>query len=350
MTSSPRTQRSVHIASIMIIVAGVLTLLILAKKILIPIIIAVMLAYATIALSQGLASQISQLTKKYPPLWLTHILSIFILGGLVWVVWQITVSHIGILMNEIPFYEAQLITLTNQIGLDASTQVVEIFNTINIPGLLGNFASSLANIGSKAILIIIYAIFILIEFPSIKDKVRYLFRGHESQKTQTKSLLSYIARDVNTYFKIKTFASIATAVLCYIVLLIFQVDLALFWALLVFILNFIPTIGSIIAVLFPAALTLVQFASFGKFIVVLLLLIAAQLFIGNIVEPRIAGRALNISPLVILLSLVAAGVLWGVVGMILSVPMIIVIKIIAEQFPQTQSIAVMLSRDGTPSS
>lgn len=339
-------QRAIRIAAIMVIVAGVFALLIIAKNILIPIVIAAILAYATIALSGELKKNI-WFGKRQIPTWLAHLLSIIILGALTYVVWMIIRLHISAIIARIPFYESQLVQLVSNLSPTISTYITQAMAKINIGGLIGSLVGSAANIGSKIVLVVIYTIFMIIEFPFIKNKINYIFQGHESQKKQTQDILSHIVRDVNAYFRIKTVASIMTAVLCYVVLLAFNIDFPLFWALLVFLLNFIPTIGSIIAVLFPSVLALLQFASFGTFTIVLVLLIGAQLFVGNFIEPRIAGRILNISPLVILFALVFAGAIWGVVGMIISVPIVIFIKIIAEQFPVTKLISVLLSRDGT---
>ena len=337
-------QRPLRIAAIMVIVAGVFALLIVAKQILIPILIACILAYITIVLSSGIQNH--YFFKKKLPQWLAHLLSIIIMVAIGWVVWTIVKIHITGIISQIPFYESQLINLTSQLGPDIQSHIANGLAQVNVSGMLGNFAGSIATAGSKIVLVVIYTIFIIIEFPFIKKKIHYFFEGHESQKQQTKNILSFISRDVNAYFKIKTLASLLTAVLCYIVLLIFNVDFPIFWALLIFVLNFIPTIGSITAVLFPAVLTLLQFASFGRFAAILIVLIFVQLLVGNFIEPRIAGRVLNISPLVILLALVVAGALWGVVGMIISVPIVIVVKIVAEQFPGTKLISVLLSRDG----
>jgi predicted PurR-regulated permease PerM len=344
--SEQRVQRSVRIAAIMIIIAGVFTLLIVAKKVLIPIVIAAILAYATIALSGEIKRNI-WLGKTHVPTWLAHLISFAMLGAMAYIVWMIIGLHISALIARIPFYESQLLDLLGNMNSNISTHISEALTKVDIGGLVGSLVGSVANIGSKIILVLIYVIFMIFEFPFIKNKINYIFLGHESQKQQTQNVLSYVVRDVNAYFRIKTLASIMTAVLCYVILIAFNIDFPLFWALIVFLLNFIPTIGSIIAVLFPSVLALLQFGSLGKFAAVLILLIAVQLFVGNFVEPRIAGRVLNISPLVIILALVCAGALWGIVGMIISVPVVIFIKIVAEQFPMTKLVSVLLSRDGT---
>ena len=124
------------------------------------------------------------------------------------------------------------------------------------------------------------------------------------------------------------------------------VDFAAFWALVIFLLNYIPIIGALLGVTFPSLLALVQFESVGPFLVTSLALGAAQFVVSNLIEPRLMGRKLNLSPLVIILSLAFWGMLWGVVGMILCVPIMVILMIICGHFAPTRPIAIMLSSDG----
>ena len=323
----PHVERLVRIAASMIIGAGIIVLLIVAKEILLPMVVAGILAYATLALSSEIKKNI-WFGSQQVPTWFAHGLSILMLLAVLYIIWMIIGMHVSALVARIPFYESQLLQLISGVNPNISMYVSSILTKINIGGLVGDIIGSVVNIGSHIVLVIIYTVFIVIEFPFIKKKINYLFQGHAPEKKQTQDVLSYITRDVNAYFRIKTFASLITALLFYIVLLSFNIDFPLFWALIAFLLNFIPTVGSMFAVIFPSLLALIQFASFTSFTVVFLLLIAIQLFIDNVVEPRIASRILNISPLVILGALVVAGALWGFIGMIISVPLVIFIKII----------------------
>jgi predicted PurR-regulated permease PerM len=124
------------------------------------------------------------------------------------------------------------------------------------------------------------------------------------------------------------------------------VDFAAFWALMIFLLNFIPIIGALLGVTFPSLLALVQFETIGPFLVTSLALSGAQFVVSNLVEPRLMGRKLHLSPLVIILSLAFWGGLWGVVGMILCVPIMVILMIICGHFGPTRPIAIMLSSDG----
>ena len=137
-----------------------------------------------------------------------------------------------------------------------------------------------------------------------------------------------------------------TGLISYLVLKVVGVDFASFWAVLIFLLNFIPTIGSIIATLFPSLLTLVQFPTLGPFIATISVLTAVQFCIGSLLEPRLMGNRLNLSPIVILLSLGLWGSVWGIPGMFLCVPITVIIMIICSYFPGTRPLAILLSGNG----
>jgi predicted PurR-regulated permease PerM len=159
-------------------------------------------------------------------------------------------------------------------------------------------------------------------------------------------MFSKIDHSVQQYVALKTLVSLATGILSYFSLLFIGVDAPAFWAFLIFVLNYIPNIGSLIATLFPAIFALFQFGELTQGFLVLLIVGSIQMVIGNFAEPRIMGNSLNISPLVVLLTLAVWGVMWGITGMLLSVPITIILIIIMAEFPSTRPVAILLSQDG----
>ena len=159
-------------------------------------------------------------------------------------------------------------------------------------------------------------------------------------------MLSKINEDVKKYISIKMLTSSTTGILSYILLKIVGVDFAEFWALLIFLLNFIPTIGSIVATIFPSLITLVQFDTYNPFFAVFVGVTIIQLCVGSILEPRLMGNSLNLSPLIILLNLSLWGLIWGIPGMFLCVPVLVISMIVFSHIPATRPIAILLSRDG----
>jgi AI-2 transport protein TqsA len=144
------------------------------------------------------------------------------------------------------------------------------------------------------------------------------------------------------YLRLKTLINLFTGLVVYAVLEAFGVDFAPVMGLLAFLFNYIPNIGSFIMTVLPGAIAAVQFENVGFALIIVGVLIVVQNLIGNIIEPKIMGTSLDISPVVVLFSLVFWGWMWGIVGMILSVPIMAVVKTLMEQFPTTKPLAILM--------
>ena len=247
---------------------------------------------------------------------------------------------------KLPHYISELDALVDQgvswLSLD-NTSGVEHFKESYHPGhLLAYSLSAATGIGSvlsKGILIILTITFMLIQRKSFINKICYLTQRDDAYKHFQK-LISH----VDHYFLILTFISALTALSIYIVLLAFHVDFALMWALAAFFLNFIPNIGSFLAALPPILITLIDQGPLHATIITVSYVVINFIF-GNILLPRYVGKGVDLSILVVFLSLVFWGWIFGPVGMLLSVPMTIMFKVIFESFEQTQWVAVMLGND-----
>lgn len=224
---------------------------------------------------------------------------------------------------------------------DLRRALAEINLTARVPGLVGSAGATLTVI----VLIILYMAFMFVERPMYGTKIARLFPD-EARAVKVRAVMGSIAHGVQRYFSIKFFVSVLTALLAYGVMKPMGLDFAETWALLAFFLNFIPNIGSVIATVLPALIALVQFDSLGPFIIIGLGVGAVQFVVGNIVEPAMAGRSLNLSPLVIILSLTFWAGVWGIVGMFLAVPIMVIVMIVCSHIPGGRPLAVMLSRDG----
>lgn len=151
---------------------------------------------------------------------------------------------------------------------------------------------------------------------------------------------------MRAYVIIKSQMSLLTGLVSYFILLAFGVDFPVLWAFLIFLLNYIPYVGSVIASLLPSAFAVLQLQSFITPLWILLCLSAVQIVVGNIVEPRVMGRSLNLSPLGTLLALAFWGLIWGILGMIISVPVTSILVIIASHIPSMRFLAIWLSETG----
>ncbi|MCP4402437.1 MAG: AI-2E family transporter [bacterium] len=251
-------------------------------------------------------------------------------------------------INEAPVYQAKLLEMAQKVDVVFGEEQVylnEFISGVNLNRIITSAAASVSNLLRYFSLVIVYVLFILLEYKSINTKLQAMSKNEE-QYARWDAIVTRIISDINTYMKIKTFVSALTGLLSFLILTFFGVNFAALWSVIIFLLNFIPTIGSILAVVMSLVVVLVQFGSFSYLLTVGLLLTAVQLGIGNILDPRLMGRSLNLSPLVLLLALAFWGAIWGVLGMFLCVPFMVIINIILSHFPQTRKIAIVLSEDG----
>ena len=159
-------------------------------------------------------------------------------------------------------------------------------------------------------------------------------------------MISDIGKNLVGYFNIKTIASFVTAVLSYLIMSAFGLDFAWLWAAIIFALNYIPTIGSIVSTTLPCVLGIIMFDRFSDAIFMAFILTTLQFLIGNVIEPKFQGDRLNLAPIMILLSLAIWGAIWGVVGMFLAVPIMVTINAALSQFETTKPLAMLFSSTG----
>jgi predicted PurR-regulated permease PerM len=216
---------------------------------------------------------------------------------------------------------------------------------INFSGIASSLVNGLSGFLGNTMMILIYALFIFLEETSFKEKIHKVFNT-EDQLKRFKTLVSKIETSIFDYFRLKMLVSLLTGALSFVVLWLVGVDSPMFWAFLIFLLNFIPTIGSLIATLFPALFSLVQFGTLTPFLIILVAVGSVQLIVGNVIEPPIMGQSFNISPLVTLIALAVWGTIWGITGMVLSVPITVMMIIVFSEFESTKKLAILLTENG----
>ncbi len=317
------------------------------QNLLIPLVIAIVLWYLIITLANAV-SKVPFIGPRLPKIFC--FLGAFALCfGAAWLVIVVIRSNINNLVQVLPGYQERLTGLAHSgfrlAGYTQPPDLSDIFGRLDLVTLATGLATLARTVAQNAGVIVIYVIFLLLEYHSFDMKLAALIPNPE-KLSSARELVQKIASQIQTYVRLKTLTSLLTATSSYIVLALVGVDFADFWALLIFVLNYIPTIGSIIATTFPCILTLLQFPSFTPFIIVTSSLCALQFYIGNILEPRWMGATFNLSGLVIILSLAVWGQVWGVVGMFLCVPIMVITNIIFANFEATRPIAVLLSREG----
>ncbi|MDJ0905432.1 MAG: AI-2E family transporter [Woeseiaceae bacterium] len=331
-----------------VIFALTVTVLVVGRPLLVPLAIAI---FVWILLS-AIRSTLNRLlpAKQPAPVWLGNLVAILIVAVATYLSVLMITSQSDKLAAAIPVYQANftalLESLADRFNLEETPTIEALLAEVDLGAVLTWVGDSVTALMSDMVLIAIYVGFLLAEERLLPAKIRHLHRD-PADADRTSNVALEISASIQRYIGMKTVISLATGLVSYVILTIVGVDFAAIWALLVFFLNFIPTIGSIVAAVFPALLTLVQFDSITPFLVVISLLGGTQFVFGNVIEPAYMGKSLNLSSLMILLALSFWGVVWGLAGMFLAVPIMVMTGIICAQFKGLRWIAVILSTDGS---
>lgn len=349
-TPAPYTRLIAVLLSILTTVAlGVVFLEL--KVVLVPFVIAALFSIILQPLVRYLRS------KRIPAVFalLIVILSLALFGFLFGLVLSSTVKEF---LTALPHYQAKLDTLVDQ-ATQTVQRVAQVFGmTANDIELPFNFAtiSSTARTGfntiisflGTAFLIMLFMLFMMMGSGQSEKKVRQAFPPDLADRI-SKTWLN-IGSQVRQYLITKTMISAITGTLTFLVLFFTGVDFPLIWGVMTFLLNFIPNLGSMLAIVFPFLLSLLQFDTLLQPVVALILMGAIQVSMGNVIEPRMMAFSLNLSPLLVLVSLIFWGWLWGFAGMLLAVPLTATIKIILENIETFRPVSVMMSRSNGNSS
>jgi predicted PurR-regulated permease PerM len=327
-----------------IVVAATIYLLVAGRGLLLPFVLGLVLWYMVDALADAFEQpRVGRLRLPRP---VALVAAVCVMGGLLWVVGRTIGRNITAVAAAAPNYERRLQILVNEaarlIGVEQAPTLGELFDRISLADTLSSLATAAASVVSVAGIVLIYAGFLFVEQVRFRRKLAIIL-GAGGHQARVLAVLDRIDRDIRVYIRIKTTLAVATAAFAYVVMASVGVDFAAFWAVMVFFFYYIPTVGSILAI---ASLALVQFDHLTPFLIVLLVFGTIQIVTANVIEPTIMGRTLNLSPLVVIVSLVVWGTIWGVVGMFLCVPIMVVALIVLAQFETTRPIAVLLSADG----
>ena len=248
-----------------------------------------------------------------------------------------------------PRYQTRLQQVIAQglaaLGLEHQPELKDLVRAVDLRAAFGIATRTVSRTLSGATLVPLYGLFIVLELRFLAPKLATVCPD-KAKRDGVTALLGRIDRDVRAYAAVKTAVSFLTALLCFGVMRGVGLEGATFWALLVFVLNFIPTLGSVIATVLPAAFALLQFEALTPSLIVLVGMTAVQQVMGSLIEPNLIGQRLNLSPLTVIIALVFWGTLWGIVGAFLCVPLTSILVIILSNFPGTRWVSIFLSKSG----
>ena len=331
---------------VLLVLITTVVVLIYAQSIIIPFILAVLFWYL-IRVINIIMTKVKFMTRL--PEWaLTLISSIFLLSILLMII-NIITNNIQQLSDTLPVYQANIneitVELNSYFNIDMDLVFRNFTRNFEFANIFTGIVTALTGLFGNAVTILLYLVFLILEEQMFPKKFEAIY-SNKKEYEKIKMILGKIDKSIINYIALKTVISLITGVLSYFVLLFIGVDAPAFWAFLIFILNYIPNIGSLIATGFPAIFAMLQFGEFKPGIFVLVFVGSIQFVIGNFVEPKLMGNSLNISPLVVIITLIMWGAMWGITGMLLSVPITVILIIIMAEFPSTRPYAILLSQDG----
>lgn len=319
-------------------------LLVIGKSLLVPLVIAVFIWFLIKAMAVGIKHKV-----KIQYSFINYSLATLILLSFIIFPIQLVASSVPDVIEALPTYEANILRLFESViaksPVDLPTITQGIKDNLHIASVLSTIANGLKGFTGNLLLVLLYIGFLFAEQNTMKNKM-LATAENISQRRNIQTIINHINKRVTTYIWVKTQLSLLTAIVSYLIMLAIGLDFAIFWALLIFIFNFIPNIGSFIGTIFPALLAIVQFDTLAPAAIVLIGIGFIQFAIGNILEPKLMGDSLNLSPLTIMFSLILWGSIWGIAGLFLSVPITVIIVIILSEFPSTRPIAILFSSNG----
>lgn len=331
------TQVLIIFASFVVIVAGMKA----AESIIIPFLLAVFISIIT-------SPPFFWLQKKGIPKGISLLFVILFFLVLISLIGVLIGTSVTDFTTKLPFYQAKLQDQTQAVitwlmekkFIEPDFKLSNAFNPASVLQIVGDTFNQIGNLFANGFLILLTVVFMMMEISGLPLKLKKILSNPDESISRFQSVF----QDINKYIAIKTWISLGTGILVFILLIIIGVDYPILWAVLAFALNYIPTIGSIIALIPPTLLTIVQLG-FGEAIVVLVGYVVINTIMGNILEPKFMGKGLGLSTLVVFLSLIFWGWILGPIGMLLSVPLTITIKIALDSSDETRWLSVMLGPD-----
>jgi len=320
----------IGVAIIVVFLAGVF--LRLAKPVLVPFCLALFLSFAlTPVLDFLIQRKIPKSVALIVILFLTLVV-IFLMGVLFY-------SSGKTLASELPSYNEMMRSFLEGVDQNVSNPRLKAeivgwiqgLNAEKVGGIILSALGPFVSFVSELVLVFIFMTFMLAARGRMEKKIAQAFSEH--QAAAIVHAVRKIDHQVQKYFAVHTLVCVMTGVLAGLILALFGLPFAVVFGVLTFILNYIPTLGSIIATALPVLLAAFFFESFGPALGILVLLMAVNLILGNAVEPRLMGKGLGLSPLLVFFSLFFGAWLWGIPGMMLAVPILAVLKIVFANIP-----------------
>lgn len=318
-----------------------------ARAIIIPFVIAVFVWYLINAIARGIS--LIPVVGSLIPRFSRFAMAILALCAVLTGIGVLISRNIADVMVAAPHYQENFQPIIQKVilwfDLDHEPTFEEIKSYLDVGKIITVLAQSFTGIAGKALVVVFYTGFLLYEQKYFNRKIINMI-SDQSTEDHVRVIIHKIDVRIQRYIGIKSLVSAIDSVLTFLILSHFKVDFAEFWGLMAFFLHFIPYAGSFIALTLPSAIALIQFGDPMIFAMVLGCLCLSHAFLGHVLDPYLMGNNLNLSPIFIISSLAMWGMVWGIPGMFLAVPILAIVTIILSQFPNTRPIAILMSKTG----
>lgn len=308
-----------------------------------PVVVALLLSFI-------LNPLVELLVKIRVPRFLAILIVILALLGISVLLGLIVYESVQSILAQYPKYQSRFVDLVNWVT-ETFQLPPNILSSFEIPrtiaSVLVNISSGFIGFVGNVAMTMVFLLFIMGEKPYIKRKLREAVKHERTE--QIARIFAQANRQVARYLIIKLFVSFLTGAVIYIGYSILGVDFAFIWGLLTFLFNFIPTIGSIVISVVAILFSAIQFLpDWNLVIIAAVIMVSAQMIIGNILDPKLTGDSLNLSPVVILLALLMWGWLWGTSGLFLAVPLTVGLKITFDSIPGLRYLGILMGTGTKP--
>jgi predicted PurR-regulated permease PerM len=327
--------RGREVATWILASAALLGLLVVGQPLLVPLAFSLLLWAVVNAMVEAL-------TSLRVPRALAFAASLLLLVAAIWLILQIIGDQASGLATAIPGYGKKLGDIAARLlkPLHIAFNPRELFSAQDIAGFLGNAAASIGTSLLAVVQVLVYMGFLLGEQSTMADKVARL-QADAARHTEIRQVVHAIARQIQSYLGVCTVASAIMAGACYALLTFLGVQFAGFWAVVIFLLTYVPTVGAI-GVVFPALMALVQYGTFSAPLIILIVLGVLHFVLLNVAENLILGQTLNLSPFAIIVALTFWGLVWGISGLFLAVPVTGAIAIVCNHIDDLRWLAILL--------
>jgi len=341
-------QASVSVTVLVLVIGWVLYA---GRTVFVPIVFSIIVIYVIV----GSVRMLGRIPVVGPalPVSICYALTIVLLAAAIFLAVDMLVANKDAMLALAPRYQESVLTqlhkgaLLLRIDIDPTWDSLwrGIVAQVNIQSLIRTMAASLSGFIISIFVVALYACFLLIERRMFADKLTAMAPNAQSA-ARIRGVIDDINHRIGAYLALKTLLGLVLGLLCWGVMKLVGLEFAGLWAVLIALLNYIPYIGSVLGILFPALMSLVQFGQSGEMLGLLISLAVIHFVIGNVLDPYLLGNSLNLSPFAILASMAIWSSIWGVPGAFLAVPITVSAAIICSQFTMTRPIAVLLSKNG----